>query len=164
MGAFHLAQSFELILLPCNTLSTLPGPTRSAALGRVRQHLSPTGLFAASLPNPSLLRRLPRQADSEIEEIFPHPVDGEPVQVISAWQRSGRHFTITWHYDHLLADGRVERVTAQVNQALLGVEEYIGEFQKAGLTVEGTYGDFDRSPYAEDSPNLIILARANLTV
>ena len=52
MAAFHLARLFSLILLPCNTLSTLPTGTRHAALTHIRQHLSPNGLFAASLPEP----------------------------------------------------------------------------------------------------------------
>lgn len=161
MGAFHLARQFALILLPCNTLSSLPVQTRRAALGLVRRHLSPGGLFAASLPNPALLARLPHQAEAEIEEIFPHPADGEPVQVSSTWQRDQQQFTIYWHYDHLLPDGRVERLTAHVSHTLLAADMYIEELRAAGLNIEGTYGDFDRIPYTQDSPNLILLARAN---
>ena len=160
MAAFHLARSFPLILLPCNTLSTLPSGTRRATLAHVRQHLSPTGLFAASLPNPALLARLPRRAEPEIEEIFPHPIDGEPVQVSSTWQRSATHFTISWHYDHLLPDGCVERFTAQVCHELLPVESYQEEFRNAGLRIEILYGDFDQSPYTENSASLIVLAQA----
>jgi len=160
MAAFHLARSFSLILLPCNTLSTLPASTRHAALTHIRQHLSPNGLFAASLPNPAILSRLPRRVDPEIEELFPHPVDGEPVQVSSTWQRSAGHFAISWHYDHLLPEGHVERFTTQVCHTLLPVEGYLDEFRQAGLRIETLYGDFDQSPYSENSPNLILLAQA----
>jgi SAM-dependent methyltransferase len=161
MAAFHLAQSFALILLPCNTLSTLPAETRRAALACIRQHLSPDGLFAASLPNPAVLRRLPQRAEVEIEEIFPHPMDGEPVQVSSTWQRSAGHFTHTWHYDHLLPDGRVERFSAQVRHTLLPTESYADEFRQAGLRIETLYGDFDQTSYTENSPSLIVLAQAS---
>jgi len=160
MAAFHLARLFSLILMPCNTLSALPTGTRRAALAQISQHLSPTGLFAASLPNPALLARLSHRADTEIEEIFPHPVDGEPVQVSSTWQRRAGHFTVSWHYDHLLSDGRVERLTAQVCHALLPVESYADELRQAGLRIEALYGDFDQSPYTENSPSLIWLAQA----
>jgi SAM-dependent methyltransferase len=160
MAAFHLARLFSLILLPCNTLSALPTGTRHAALALIRQHLSPNGLFAASLPNPTLLARLPRRADTETEEIFPHPIDGEPVQVSSTWQRSAAHFTACWHYDHLLPDGRVERFTTQVCHTLLPVESYVDELRQSGLKIETLYGDFDQSPYTEDSPHLILLAQA----
>jgi SAM-dependent methyltransferase len=158
MAAYHLAQAFALILLPCNTLSTLPAETRRTAFALIRHHLSPKGLFAASLPNPALLARLPRRAAADIEEIFSHPVDGEPVQVSSTWQRSAEYFTITWHYDHLLPDGRVERLTAQACHTMLPVEGYTDELGQAGLKIEALYGDFDQSSYTENSPNLIILA------
>ncbi len=161
MGAFHLGRRFGLILLPCNTLSALSSETRHSTLALVRRHLSPGGLFAASLPNQSLLTRLSGRVEPEIEEIFPHPDDSEPVQVSSAWQRRGERFTITWHYDHLLPDGRVERFTAQVSHALQPLESWVNEFRDAGLGVEACYGDFDRSPYTEDSPDLVLLAKAS---
>jgi SAM-dependent methyltransferase len=160
MAAFHLARQFALIILPCNTLSLLPTETRRSTLARVRQHMSPGGLFAASLPNPAILTHLPRQAEAEIEEIFPHPQNGEPVQVSSTWQRSVDHFTISWHYDHLLPNGYVERLTAQACHTLLSVDSYAGELRQAGLGIESMYGDFDQSPYTENSPNLIIVAQA----
>jgi len=161
MGAFHLERRLALILLPCNTLSALPAETRHSMLALVHRQLSPGGLFAASLPNPSLLARLPPQVEPEVEDIFPHPADGEPVQVSSAWQRRGERFTITWHYDHLLPDGRVERATARVSHELIPLESWISKFRDAGLSIEACYGDFDRSPYTGDSPDLILLARAS---
>jgi SAM-dependent methyltransferase len=159
MAAFHLERQFALILLPCNTFSALSPTTRRVALAHIRQHLSTNGLFVASLPNPAVLIRLPQRADEEIEEIIPHPIDGEPVQVSSAWQRSAGYFTNTWHYDHLLPDGRVERLTTQIRHTLLSVESYADEFRRAGLRIETLYGDFDQSPYTENSPSLIILAQ-----
>ncbi len=159
MANFHLARRFALILLPCNTLSALSSETRLAMLALACQHLSPGGLFAASLPNPAVLAGLPQQSDVEIEEILPHPVDGEPVQVSSAWQRSADQFTVTWYYDHLLPDGQVERFIAQVHHTLQPVGVYTDELHRAGLVVDTLYGDFNQSPYTENSPSLILLAR-----
>ena len=160
MGAFHLARQFALILLPCNTLSILPPTTRRAMLALVHTHLTPNGLFAASLPNPTLLSRLPRKLGTDLEDIFPHPLDGEPVQVSSTWLRHEDRFTVTWHYDHLLSDGRVERFSKQISHELLPAEKYADEFQQSGLPIEAMYGDFDRSAFTQESPNLILLARA----
>lgn len=161
MSAFHLACQFPLILLPCNTLSTLNADVRRSMLANVHRHLSPGGLFATSLPNPNLLTHLPRRGVTEIEEIFPHPIDGEPVQVSSSWQRNPTHFTTSWHYDHLLPDGRVERVTAQACHEILPVESYVEEVGYTGLTVESLYGDFDHSPYTDQSTHLILLAKVH---
>jgi len=161
MTAFHLGKRFAMILLPCNTFSTLAQPARRAALERVAMHLPPGGLFAASLPNPALLKRLPAASDAELEDIFPHPLDSEPVQVSSAWVRHGDLFTLTWHYDHLLPDGRVERLSTRTQHHLAPVEAYLAELRAAGLEIKGVYGDFEWAPYdAGSSPYLILVAIA----
>lgn len=158
MTDFELGQRYSLIIMPCNTFTTLSAAQRKATLDCVRRHLEPSGLFAASLPNPTLLRRLPRRSEMEVEESFPHPLDGEPVQVSSGWERSQQSLTIHWHYDHLLPDGRVERVSMQANHALAPAEVYLAELEEAGLDLIERYGDFDRSPYSLDAPSLILLA------
>src|SRR5512145_2850474 len=79
MSAFHMAQSFALILLPCNTFSTLSAAQRHRTLLCARNHLQAGGIFAISLPNPALLAQLPRRSDMETEDVFPHPLGGEPV-------------------------------------------------------------------------------------
>lgn len=158
MAHFRLALRFPLILLPCNTLSTLAPAERFSTLACVRSHLTPGGLFAASLPNPLVLADMPRRGAEEIEETFPHPVSGDPVQVSSAWRRSAQHFTVTWHYDHLLPNGQVERLTAQAVHSLAPPEAYYAALEGAGLAAAAVYGDFDRSPYTPESPYLILVA------
>jgi SAM-dependent methyltransferase len=157
MTAFHLNTVFSLITLPCNTFSLLQSYQRLSTLQCVKRHLAPGGLFAVSLPNPAWLRRLPTRADPEVEEIISHPLDGEPVQISSAWQRTTQHFTIYWHYDHLLPNGQVERLSIQVKHNLVEPQEYLDEFKASGLVHVAVYGDFDRSEYAASSPYLILL-------
>jgi SAM-dependent methyltransferase len=157
--AFHLGAAFSLILLPCNTYSTLTAGQRQAALACVRRHLKPGGIFAASLPGPDRLRRLPRRGEPEIEEVFSHPLDGEPVQVSSAWERDGQYFTLRWHYDHLLPDGHVERLTAEVRHALASLETYTQEIVAAGMQVSQVWGDFDGRAYSPASEGLIFITR-----
>jgi len=161
MAAFRLAELFSLILMPCNTLSTLSVNDRRETFARVREHLLPGGIFAASLPNPVTLASLPRRGEPETEENFLHPTDGEPVVVSSAWKRTAHHVTFTWHYDHLLPDGLVERIRAEARHELVPLEEYKVEMQTAGLKVTAIIGDFDYSPFTDDSPELIVLARSD---
>ncbi len=158
MAAFDLGERFNLILLPCNTYSTLESNQRRDMLECVRRHLLPGGLFALSLPNPALLRRLPPRLESEVEDIFPHPLDGEPVQVSSGWERTAGRLTIHWHYDHLLPDGRVERLSTQTVHILDTIEAIFAELESAGLQPADQYGDFDRTLYTPDSPYLILTA------
>jgi hypothetical protein len=155
--AFRLERKFNLILLPCNTYSTLDRDQRLQLLSLVRDHLHAGGLFVASLPNPQGLSSLPPYAEPEIEEIFAHPLDGEPVQVSSAWQKNARTLQLTWHYDHLLPDGTVQRVSAQTTHFLNSAEEYRSEMLAAGLTVQDMLGDFDGAAFSSASPQLIFL-------
>jgi SAM-dependent methyltransferase len=159
---FYLAGKFNLILMPCNTYSTLSAGERQAVLACVRVHLDPQGVFGVSLPNPDWLRRLPARSEAEVEEIFPHPLDGEPVQVSSAWQRTRSRtrpeLIIDWHYDHLRSDGSVERLSVQVRHDLTPVAGYLAELRSAGFGRVQSFGGFDRQVFSSDSPEWIILA------
>lgn len=155
---FRLACSFGLILMPCNTYSTLSQDERRSTLRHVREHLSREGAFAVSLPNPDWLRSLPARSPAEVEEVFAHPLDGEPVQVSSAWRRTRAEFVLVWHYDHLKPDGTVERLTVQQKHDLAPVADHLAEFRAAGFAQVQSFGDFDRSDFSADSAELILLA------
>jgi len=155
---FNLSAKFPLILLPCNTFSTLSTDHRMACLRCVHKHLREGGIFAVCRPNPETLFRLPIQSAEEMEDEFIHPYTGHPVQVSSSWQRTKHTFHLTWIYDHLLPDGTVDRRVVNNLQYITTLKTYLSELEHAGLRVSDLYGDFDRSPYTEDSPQLIILA------
>jgi SAM-dependent methyltransferase len=156
--AYRLASRFTLILMPCNTFSALTALARRSVLECALLHLAPAGVFAVSLPNPRLLESLPSRSEIEAEDEFPHPLDGEPVIVNSAWERHKNQFIVHWYYDHLLADGKVQRTSVQVKHYLTPVQTYFDEMHAAGFTTFRKYGDYDRSPYSRRSPQLIILA------
>ena len=156
--AFRLAMKFGAILLTCNTYSTLDYKDRQAVLERALEHLQPDGVFAVSMPNPLLLKRLPRYGAPEVEDIFPHPLDGEPVQVSSEWERQHESFTVYWHYDHLLSNGVTERSTAQARHYLLAPQRHQNEFKAAGFNRLSLIGDYDGSAFTPASSQLIILA------
>lgn len=158
MCTFHFGMQFQLILLPCNTFSTLDTHQRKESLGCVARHLRLNGRFAVSMPNPELLANLPAFSAAEMEDEFLHPVSGYPVQVSSEWVRKKRSFTVTWLYDHSLPDGRVERLEVKTLHHINNLDTFLGEFREAGLDVMDVYGDYDFSLYTEDSPSLIILA------
>jgi SAM-dependent methyltransferase len=161
MAAFHLGGRFALILLPCNTLSTLPQAARAAVFERARRHLLPGGVFAASLPNPELLLAMPSEAEPELEDTFWLPDGGDPVQVSSAWERKEHHFHMWWHYDLLQANGLVQRYTMETVHSLDPAEAYLDGLREAGFKITGLYGDFSGTPYAaEESQLLVIQAEA----
>ena len=158
MAAFRFAVHFPLILLPCNTYSTLFAAQRRSTLMNVARHLEMGGWFAASIPNPQLLAGLPHTGESEVESFFPHPMDGEPVQVSSSWKCTAETFNLHWHYDHLYPDGRVERLTVESTHLIQPIQEINNEIEQAGLRIIGSYGSFDRAPYTSRSENYIFIA------
>jgi SAM-dependent methyltransferase len=158
ISQFKLAVEFPLVILPCNTLSTLDYDQRKACLEGVRRHLHKGGIFAASLPNPETLASLPASSATQLEDEFTHPHTGNPVQVSSSWKRMKKKFSLTWIYDHLLPNGTVERLSVEIIHQLIPSEAYLKDIEDAGMKVSAVYGDYDRSGHRNDSPNLIILA------
>lgn len=158
LAEFHLLQRFPLILLPCNTWSVLDARERQKALNCITHHLAPGGIFAASMPNPEFLSDLPASSDADVDENFIHPLTGNPVQVSSSWQRMHGKFTVTWHYDHLLPNGEVERLTIQSRHDLTPAKAYLDELRQAGLQLQAAYGEFDGSPADRWAANLIFVA------
>lgn len=161
MGSFQLHKQFPIILLTCNTLGTLSRRSRQATLDCVCRHLLPGGIFATSLPNPEILRNLPEEGDPEIEEVFNHPLSGNPVEVKCGWKRNERQITFHWNYDHLFPNGMVERVSIETSQDLASIEDYEMQLNQAGLSLECLFGDFNGDAYDPDSPNLILVAKRN---
>ena len=155
IGDFQLDQQFDLVLLPCNTYSTLDYAQRVAALTCIRKHLKPSGRFALSLPNPHSLAALPEEGEEEIEDTFTLVDTSTSVQVSSAWQRDENTVILFWHYDVMQVDGNVKRHTASVRQNIVEQNVLEAEFEATGFSVEARYGDFDRSKFDEDAPNLI---------
>jgi SAM-dependent methyltransferase len=155
---FNLAAQFSLIILPCNTFSSLVENDRRLALACIHRHLQPGGIFATSLPNPARLKAVKSRSIAEIDDEFSHPDTHNPVQVSSTWQRTKYTLSVTWIYDHLLPDGTIERLTTQTIQQIIPPEKYIDEIHNSGLQLRALYGDFDNADYSPDSPELIILA------
>jgi SAM-dependent methyltransferase len=159
MARFHLSKSFPLILLPCNTLSTLSVQERNATFTRVYQHLAPGGVFAASIPNPRMLARMPASSAEELEEVIAHPQGGGQVRISSAWRRTRSAFILTWIYELQVDTGQSERLETTVSHRLTPPYQYLRALANAGLTVTDTFGDFDRSPYTPGSANWIVVAQ-----
>ncbi|HBX68491.1 MAG TPA: hypothetical protein DEH25_03665 [Chloroflexi bacterium] len=156
---FQIDAEFRMVLLPCNTYSTFDAQARARMLARIFQQLKPGGVFAVSMPSPNLLRALQTNEDADVEAIFSHPDTGNPVQVSSTWEKQENLVKINWHYDHLLPDGKIERVTASIPHYLATLEDYVTEMISAGFTIQSTYRNFETGSYKPDASYLIIIAQ-----
>jgi SAM-dependent methyltransferase len=159
MRNYCVSGRFPLIIMPCNTYSSLSISDRRTVLNRVRLHLQPKGVFILSMPNPRLLSELPVEGDPQEEISFFHPVTSYPVQVSSQWEIDREGVRFQWHYDHLHPDGRIERKTISSLHYFQGFDQIVHDIVEAGLEVIHTWGNFDRTSYTPESPNLIIAVR-----
>ena len=173
MRDFHLDHTFDLIFAGLGAFHhLLTSNDQLACLRCVAEHLAPNGLFVCDL-RPLL------HEDWEAGESAPllhewtrsHPRTGETVTKL----RSVRADTAlqikrtTLIYDissadgavRRVADGGMRRITAEVDLRFTTRYEMEGLLQRAGLTLDGIYGDFDLSPYDNDSEYMITVARAD---
>ncbi|MBS1249709.1 MAG: Ubiquinone biosynthesis O-methyltransferase [Chloroflexi bacterium] len=161
MTQFCAGARFGAVISPCNTFSVLDVGEREAVYQTVTGHLESKGVFAVSLPNPAILAQLRGESEGEtsLEEVFPHPQTGNPVQASSAIEGTQGGVTWRWHYDHLLPDGQVERLTMSTKHYHVPVEVYKNEIANAGLCLDAVYGDFEKGEYTPESRHLILVAR-----
>ncbi len=155
---FRLDTKFNLIIMPCNTYSTLSTIERNETLTAVAEHLTPRGAFVFGIPNPTLMKHMPRVSEPELEEIFIHPEDGKPVHVSSSWQRTNTEFCLLWSYEHFLADDQVQRTQVEIIHQIHPVELYSNELWEHRFSSIELLGDYQQKPYQRSSAILLVKA------
>jgi len=153
----NLRAKFKVILLPCNTYSTLNYDQRQALLNNVPLNLAPGGIFAISIPNPAVLLELPEYSHPQIEEAFPWIDSDAMMQVSSSWTRTRDLITFTWHYDLLTPDGRSKRYDRSSTHFVDTSEVILSEIEAAGYSIMDLYGVFVRSGFSSRAPYLIMI-------
>jgi SAM-dependent methyltransferase len=165
MNQIPLNAAFGAIIIPCNTYSSFNLQKRNQLLSEIKRILAENGSLIVSMPNPLNIQQIHqelRMADGktplEIEGSINHPQTGFPVQISSKLHALPDKLRWVWIYDHLLPDGNVERYSQTVDHYLSSLEQYLFELKEAGLVGGDFWGDFDCSPYQEDSAFLILSA------
>jgi len=150
-------QGHPLVILPCNTFSTLDASKRARFLSQLYSNMDEASVFCTSIINPELLVDLPDSEEPEVEMEIAHPETGFPLQISAEWKSDAEKFYLTWHYDHLLADGQVERVSQSTEHFKDIADVFIREFVEAGFELE-LIGDFEGNEFDDDSQYLILKA------
>jgi SAM-dependent methyltransferase len=155
-----LQRAFPLVLLPFNTFAHL---TESAAireaLAAIAAHLAPGGSAVFALPNPIPIFGSPTEG-LVLERTFRDESRGVIVQQFSSLRvdRAAQLGRITWLYDEIAADGTVTRTPVPMTLRYFFPNELTGLLERAGLRLTHLWGDYDRAPFAEESPTLIAVA------
>lgn len=165
MTSFELGQRFGAVTIPFASFQHLLAVEQQlACLERCRAHLLPHGVLVIDLPNPA---PAPPSAVPE-----PPDAGATPVEVVewteSRWirwwatvseSRSAEQihaFEVT--YEVLGADGSVRRLEETLLLRYVFRYELEHLLVRAGFGVVAIYGDYDQSPFGDDSPAMIVVA------
>ena len=158
---FELPQRFRLAIMPFNTfMHLLTTEAQLVALERIRRHLAPGGALALDMPNPGEAYAAQEQGLT-LERTF---FDGDrTVQQFSsiALDRAAQLAHITWNYDATGPDGALQRSIVPLTLRYTFPAEMSLLLSRAGLALSHLYGDYDRSPFVDGAPRLLVLARAD---
>jgi SAM-dependent methyltransferase len=135
-------------------------PRQIAALQHVAAHLKPGGALAIDVPNPIEMFRVEDTPGLVLERIFTDPETGQPVMQhsLARVDRAAQIMSVTWVYDRIDPEGLVYRQLAPLRLRYTMAAEMELLLARAGFDAIHLYGDYDFTPYAEDSPRLFALA------
>jgi SAM-dependent methyltransferase len=165
MTSFDLGRRFAAIICPFAGFQQLRTVEQQlACLDRCRTHLLPHGRLVLDLPNPD-----PAPAEYARDA----PGDGEATAELVEWTEGRR---IRWWmtvigyerlqqgnecevtYEVIEADGASRRLTETISLRYTFRYELEHLLVRAGFRVVALYGDYDRSPFADGSPAMIVVA------
>jgi len=163
MTDFRLDQKFQLITIPFRPFQhLLTVEDQLACLKCARQHLAPHGrlVFDAFNPKPEALHD---SAWRELREDTPWTKlpDGRSFRRLSrvaAVHRAEQVNDIEFVFEVVEADGRAERRIEQFPMRYFFRFELEHLLARAGFRVAALYGNFERVPFAGDSPEMIFAA------
>ena len=161
MTGFDLQITFPLITIPFHTwLHLITRQAQLAALASIRRHLRPGGRLVIDLPAPATIVEAEHDNSLVLENNLNDPETGETVLQFSSTQldEESQLYCVTWIYDRIAADGTVRRLVVPMTLHYLFPHQADLLLQRSGLAVVAIWGDYDRSPYTDESKHLIIVA------
>jgi SAM-dependent methyltransferase len=164
MASFDLGRRFALVALPFRGFQHLTSVGRQmACLSRCHAHLLPGGRLVIDLfnPDPSLLYEH-GDPEEEAAEVVEAP-DGRRVRWWGRVTEYGRAYQTNaceMTYEVTAPDGGTHVVKETFPMRYIWRYELEHLLARTGFRVVELYGDYDRSPFDDDAPELIAVAEA----
>ncbi len=160
MDAFQTPVRFQLAIMPFNTfMHLLTTEAQLATLNRIRQHLEPGAALALDMTNPAEAYGA-QETGLTLERSF---ADGDrTVQQFASTtlDRAAQLARITWLNDSTAPDGALQRTIVPLTLRYTFPGEMRLLLERCGFALTHLYGDYDRSPYADGAPRLLVVATA----
>jgi SAM-dependent methyltransferase len=163
MTDFNLGEQFALITAPFRSFQhLLRAEEQLLCLRTVHRHLAPSGRFVFDVfhTNPIYLHDPAfREEKEEFEEVrLPDGGRFRRAWRIAAWHRAEQVNEVEFIYYVTHADGAKERIVEPFPLRYFFRYELEHLLARAGFRMAALYGDFDRSPLRDDSPEMIFVA------
>ncbi len=158
-----LGRTFALIIYAANSfMHHASQDEQLRVLERLRDHLKPGGLLILDLFNPDIHMLARQEGRVELVKTWQEE-DGTTVQKFQSVTAfpSEQILQVTYIYDLLTRQGRVERIVAPFHLRYLWPGEARLLVERAGLTLEALYGSYELDPVSDAQPRIIVVARGN---
>ena len=164
MTDFRFNRKFDLIIMPFRPFQHLISTDDQVnCLNRVREHLSPNGVFIFDMfnPTPAVLFTSTFGPITDVPRF--EMADGRKLTRISRIKKA--HWKEKWNeYEFIYiieeSDGKREEIIQQTSMRYFSPEEMELIVDMSGLKIKEFYGDFDSSPFEEESPEEIYILEA----
>ena len=165
MTSFDLGRRFAAVICPFAGFQQLRTVEQQlACLGRCRSHLLPQGRLVLDLPNPDPAPPTyarDERGDGEATADLVEWTDGRRIRwwmTVIGYDRSQQRNECELTYEIVEADGATRRIIETISLRYVFRFELEHLLYRAGFRVVTLYGDHDRSPFADSSPALIVVA------
>ena len=163
MTDFKTGETYALIMIPFRAFQHLTSAEeQKACLDCANKHLTPQGLLILDLFHPFLPRLYDSQYMNEVEDVTDLKLpDGRNLRRTTrtaAFHRDEQYsdVEIIYYVTHL--DGRAERLVQAFPMRYSFRYEVEHLLSICGFRVVNLFGDFDRSAFSSDSPEMIFVA------
>jgi len=166
MAAFDLGGTFRLITIPFRPFQhLLDSEQQLACLRSAARHLAPDGKLIVDFFHTDA-RRMHDPAFQEERDAFPEFAlpDGRRVKMrdrVVTFHRAEQRNDVEMIYYVTHPGGRQERLVFAFTIRYFFRYEVEHLLARSGFRVAALYGDFDRSPLADTSPEMIFVAERN---
>jgi SAM-dependent methyltransferase len=157
-----LKEQFKLVVIPYNTLMHFH--SLDAHLGLLKRAwgwMAEGGRLLIDLPNAGEVFGAQDTESLTLEKTFLDMETGHLImqQSVSRLDRAEQLMDVSWIYDSIGEDGVVQRTVMPVVIRFFFLAEMRLLLQEAGFEIEAVYGDFDRAPFGDGMPRMIVIAK-----
>jgi SAM-dependent methyltransferase len=164
MTDFELAKRFRLAIIPFRPFQHLLDVQQQLdCLGCIHKHLQPNGHLILDLFQTDA-RRMHDPEFLEEQQVSQYEMPGgrkvRLTERVVAYHRAEQRNDVEMIYHVSHADGREERLTMAFPFRYFFRYEVEHLLARSGFTVKETFGNFDRSPLRDSSPEMIFVAQS----